>query len=147
MGGQAGGAGGLDGGWCSCWRGGSLGEVGGEEAEWLALVGGQRGAVALEVARDAAAGGTRAVAEGLDAALPLQLCRERDTERERERESGSHQVICFKSQQTLKRSQYFKTATHQRLVLNALTVLLCIFFYQIGSILLCFRMSIVRLRM
>lgn len=34
-----------------------LGEVGGEEAERLALVGGQRGAIALEVARDAAAGG------------------------------------------------------------------------------------------
>lgn len=70
-----------------------LGEVGGEEAERLALVGGQRRAVALEVARDAAAGGTRAVAEGLDAALPLQLWRERDTdgqrERQRERESSS----------------------------------------------------------
>lgn len=67
-------AGGLDGGGCSRWRGGTLGEVGGEEAEWLAVVGGQRGAVALEVARDAAAGGTRAVTKGLDAALPLQLC-------------------------------------------------------------------------
>lgn len=55
--------------------GASSGEVGGEEAERLVLVGGQRRAVALEGARDAAAGGARAVAEGLDAALPLQLCR------------------------------------------------------------------------
>lgn len=52
---------------------GLLGEVGGEEAERLALVGRQRGTVALEVAGDAAAGGARAVAEGLDAALSLQL--------------------------------------------------------------------------
>lgn len=51
----------------------TLREVGGEEAERLVLVGGQRRAVALEVAGDAAAGGARAVAEGLDAALPLQL--------------------------------------------------------------------------
>lgn len=71
---QTGGAGGLDGGGCSWRRGGTLGIVCGEEAEWLALVGGQGGAIALEVARDAAAGGTRAVTEGLDAALPLQLC-------------------------------------------------------------------------
>lgn len=63
-------------------RRGTLGEVGGEEAERLTLVGGQRGAVALEVARDAPAGGTRAVTEGLDAALPLQLCREKEKERE-----------------------------------------------------------------
>lgn len=69
-----------------------LGEVGGEEAERLALVGGQRRAIALEVARDAAAGGTRAVAEGLDAALPLQLWRERDTDGQIERERV-HQVI------------------------------------------------------
>ncbi len=84
---QAGGAGGLDSGGCSKKSGGTLGEVGGEEAERLALVGGQGGAVALEVARDAAAGGTGAVTEGLDAALPLQLCRERDTDGQRERES------------------------------------------------------------
>lgn len=71
---QAGGAGGPDGGGCPRIRGGTLGEVGGKEAERLALVGGQGGAIALEVAWDAAAGGTRAVAEGLDAALPLQLC-------------------------------------------------------------------------
>lgn len=58
----------------------SSGEAGGEEAEWLALIGGQRRAVALKVSWDAAAGGTRAVAEGLDAALPLQLCRERERE-------------------------------------------------------------------
>lgn len=68
MGGGAGGGGGGQG-------GASSGEVGGEEAERLVLVGGQRRAVALEGARDAAAGGARAVAEGLDAALPLQLCR------------------------------------------------------------------------
>lgn len=61
-------------GWTAEGGGRTLGEVGGEEAEGLALVGGQGGAVALEVARDAAAGGARAVAEGLDAALPLQLC-------------------------------------------------------------------------
>lgn len=61
----AGGAGGR--------QGASSGEVGGEEAERLVLVGGQRRAVALVGARDAAAGGARAVAEGLDAALPLQL--------------------------------------------------------------------------
>lgn len=36
---------------------GALGEVGGEETERLALVGGERRTVALEVARDAAAGG------------------------------------------------------------------------------------------
>lgn len=41
-----------------CRRGGTLGEVGGEEAERLALVGGQRGAVSFKVAWDAAAGGT-----------------------------------------------------------------------------------------
>lgn len=35
----------------------ALGEVGGEEAEWLVLVGRQGGAVALEVAWDAATGG------------------------------------------------------------------------------------------
>lgn len=73
-----------------------LGEVGGEEAERLALVGGQRRAVALEVARDAAAGGARAVAEGLDAALPLQLCvgeRHRWTERERGGESSSGEAV------------------------------------------------------
>lgn len=45
-------------GWDGCQRRGVLGEVGGEEAERLALVGGQRRAVALEVAWDAAAGGT-----------------------------------------------------------------------------------------
>lgn len=56
-------------------RWGGSGEVGGEEAERLVLVGGQRRAVAVEGARDAAAGGARAVAEGLDAAFPLQLCR------------------------------------------------------------------------
>ncbi len=77
-------AGGLDSGGSSWMRGETLGEVGGKETEWLALVGGQRGAIALEVARDAAAGGTRAVTEGLDAALPLQLCRERDTDGQRE---------------------------------------------------------------
>lgn len=54
-------------------RAGVSGEIGGEEAERLALVGGQRRAVALEISRYAATGGTRAVAEGLDAALPLQL--------------------------------------------------------------------------
>lgn len=48
-------------------------EVGRKEAERLVLVGGQRRAVALVGAWDAAAGGARAVAEGLDAALPLQL--------------------------------------------------------------------------
>lgn len=53
-----GGAGGLDGGGCSWRRGGTLWEVGGEEAERLALVGGQGGAIALKVAWDAAAGGT-----------------------------------------------------------------------------------------
>lgn len=54
-----GGAGGLDGDGGCCWRrGGTLWEVGGEEAERLALVGGQGGAIALEVARDAATGGT-----------------------------------------------------------------------------------------
>lgn len=37
--------------------GGGLGEVGGEEAERLALVGGQRGAVSFEVAWDAATRG------------------------------------------------------------------------------------------
>lgn len=56
-------------------QGAGSGEVGGEEAERLVLVGGQRRAVALEGAWDAATGGARAVAEGLDAALPLQLCR------------------------------------------------------------------------
>lgn len=35
-----------------------LGEVGGKEAKWLALVGGQWGAIALKVAWDAAAGGS-----------------------------------------------------------------------------------------
>lgn len=64
-------------------RAGTLGEVGGEEAERLALVGGQGGTVALEVARDAATGGTRTVTQSLDAALPLQLYRERDTDTER----------------------------------------------------------------
>lgn len=59
----------------------ALRESSGEEAERLALVGGQGRAVALKVARDAATGGARAVTEGLDAALPLQLCRE-DTEEE-----------------------------------------------------------------
>lgn len=49
-------------------------EVGGEQAERLAVVGGQGGAVTLKGAWDAATGGTRAVTEGLDAALPLQLC-------------------------------------------------------------------------
>lgn len=34
------------------------GEVGGEQAERLAVVGGQGGAVTLKVARDAATGGT-----------------------------------------------------------------------------------------
>lgn len=38
-------------------RQGALGKVGGEEAERLALVGGKRRTVALEVAWDAAAGG------------------------------------------------------------------------------------------
>lgn len=66
-------------------QGASSGEVGGKEAERLVLVGGQWRAVALEGARDAAAGGARAVAEGLDAALPLQLCR---GERKRGREGG-----------------------------------------------------------
>lgn len=64
-------------------QGANSGEVGGKEAERLVLVGGQGRAVALEGARDAAAGGARAVAEGLDAALPLQLCRG-----EREGEGG-----------------------------------------------------------
>lgn len=59
---------------------GALGEVGGEEAQRLALIGGQRGAVAFKVARDAAAGGAGAVAQSLDASLPLQLCRDRDTD-------------------------------------------------------------------
>lgn len=76
------------------WGGGlsTLGEVGGEEAERLALVGGERRAVALEVARDAAAGGARAVAEGLDAPLPLQLCEK--TEKER-RKFSSVNVVKF----------------------------------------------------
>lgn len=56
------------------------GEVGGEQAERLAVVGGQGGAVTLKGAGDTAAGGTRAVTEGLDAALPLQFCR-KHTER------------------------------------------------------------------
>lgn len=60
--------------------GGVLGEVCGEEAERLALVGGQGWAVALEVAWDAATGGAGAVAEGLDAALPLQLCKDKEGE-------------------------------------------------------------------
>lgn len=51
-------SGGLCGGGYSRRRDGTLGEVGGEEAEWLALVSGQGGAVALEVAWDAATGGT-----------------------------------------------------------------------------------------
>lgn len=84
---HGGGPGGLCGGGFSQRRDDTLGEVGGEEAEWLALVGGQGGTVALEVAWDAAAGGTRTVAEGLNTALPLQLCREGDTDRERERET------------------------------------------------------------
>lgn len=68
---DGGGSGGLDGGGPKL----SLsGEVGGEQAEGLAVVGGQGGAVTLEGAWDAATGGTRAVTEGLDAALPLQLC-------------------------------------------------------------------------
>lgn len=68
-------------------QGASSGEVGGKEAERLVLVGGQWRAVALEGARDAAAGGARAVAEGLDAALPLQLCRgEGETKKGREGE-------------------------------------------------------------
>ena len=56
-----------------CVRG--SGEAGGEEAERLALVGGQWRAVAFKVAGDAAAGGAGAVAQGLDAPLSLQLCR------------------------------------------------------------------------
>lgn len=61
-------------------RCGTLREVGGEEAEWLALVGWQRGAVALKVAWDAAASGPRAVTEGLDAALSLELYKNTHTE-------------------------------------------------------------------
>lgn len=49
------------------------GEVGGEQAEWLAVVGRQRRAVTFEVSWDAAAGWARAVAEGLDTAFSLQL--------------------------------------------------------------------------
>lgn len=63
-------------------RAGVSGEIGGEEAERLALVGGQRRAVALEISRYAATGGTRAVAEGLDAALPLQLWEENERKHE-----------------------------------------------------------------
>ncbi|KAF7643843.1 hypothetical protein LDENG_00232160 [Lucifuga dentata] len=50
-----------------------LRETGGEEAEWLAVVGGQRRAVTLKGPWNAATGGTRAVTESLYAALPLQL--------------------------------------------------------------------------
>ncbi len=51
-----------------------LGECGGVEAEGLALIGGERGAVALEVSGNAATGGARTIAERLDASLPLELC-------------------------------------------------------------------------
>lgn len=65
--------------------GGASGEGGGEQAERLAVVGGQRGAVSFEVSRDAAAGGARAVAEGFDAAFPLQLCRKHKQQAVRKR--------------------------------------------------------------
>lgn len=58
------------------------GECCGVEAEWLALVGGQRRPVALKVSRYTAAGGARAVAESLNASLTLELC---CTHRHRER--------------------------------------------------------------
>lgn len=51
-----------------------LGECGGVEAEGLALIGGERGPVALEVSGNAATGGARTIAERLDASLPLELC-------------------------------------------------------------------------
>ncbi len=50
------------------------GECGGVEAEGLALIGGERGPVALEVSGNAATGGARTIAERLDASLPLELC-------------------------------------------------------------------------
>lgn len=55
-----------------CW---DLREAGGEEAEGLTLVGGQRRPVAVEVPRDAAAGGSRTVTQGLDASLSLEFCK------------------------------------------------------------------------
>lgn len=60
-----------------------LGEGGGVEAEGLALIGGERGPVALEVSGNAATGGARTIAERLDASLPLQLCCIQNTQRER----------------------------------------------------------------
>lgn len=60
-----------------------LGECGGVEAEGLALIGGERGPVALEVSGNAATGGARTIAERLDASLPLQLCCIQNTQRER----------------------------------------------------------------
>lgn len=66
-----------------CPRGAAfLGESRGEQAQGLVLVGRQGGAVAVEVAGDAAAGGARAVTERLYASLSLKLCK---GERERER--------------------------------------------------------------
>lgn len=67
-----------------CPRGAAfLGESRGEQAQGLVLVGRQGGAVAVEVAGDAAAGGARAVTERLYASLSLKLCKgERETERE-----------------------------------------------------------------
>lgn len=50
-----------------------LGERGGVEAEGLALIGGEGGPVTLEVPGNASTGGAGAVAERLDASLPLQL--------------------------------------------------------------------------
>lgn len=67
-----------------CPRGAAfLGESRGEQAQGLVLVGRQGGAVAVEVAGDAAAGGARAVTERLYASLSLKLCK---GERERQRE-------------------------------------------------------------
>lgn len=51
------------------------GKVGWEKAERLAVVGGQRRAISFKVAWDGSTGGTRAVTQGFNAALSLQLCR------------------------------------------------------------------------
>lgn len=56
-------------------RAAALGESGGEQAQGLVLVSRQGGAVAVEVAGDAAAGGARAVTECLYASLSLKLCK------------------------------------------------------------------------
>lgn len=59
---------------CPRWAA-ALGESRGEQAQGLVLVGRQGGAVAVEVAGDAAAGGARAVTERLYASLSLKLCK------------------------------------------------------------------------